>query len=354
MCRTFSALFLIECLVKILARGFIVGKHTYLHDAWNYLDLIVVIIGVMDFFPSDGSSNLSALRSLRVMRPLRLVTKFQDLKDNVIVLISCIPDLSNAVGLVAFILLVFGILGVQLFAGALRGVCFSIEDGQIRNSPSPCGFLMCHEGYKCLQLGENPSRGVVTFDYIGASMMTVYQVMTYEGWNDAMYAVQDSVHPITYLYFLGIIVTGPIFALQLFLVVISNKYNLVKAEEAAEKERTEAASKEEEEKALKLSSNILGMSETENETHGSCSVCGKDVYSHETRVREDNAYIHEKCLGQTAGKGASKWAAGKREHSDVTTCGHSFGIHVPDTTDKNDSDSTHSGTLSLQVWIQEI
>jgi len=174
--KFFSAVFLAECVVKVLALGFFVGRHTYLDDAFNYLDLFIVIVGVMDFFPSDGSSsNLSALRSLRVMRPLKLVTKFKDLREVVVILLSCIPDLNNAVGLVCFILLVFGILGVQLFQGVLRGVCFSIEDGSIRDSPSPCGYLSCGDGFECLTpgLGENPSRGVVTFDYIGSSMLTV-------------------------------------------------------------------------------------------------------------------------------------------------------------------------------------
>lgn len=306
------------------------------------------MIGVLDFFPSDGSSsNLSALRSLRVMRPLRLVTKFQDLKDVVVVLISCIPDLSNAVGLVAFVLLVFGILGVQLFAGALRGVCFSVEDGQIRDRPSPCGFLQCHVGYECLQLGENPSRGVVTFDYIGASMMTVFQVMTYEGWNDVMYALQDSVHPMTYLYFLSIIIVGPIFALQLFLVVISNKYNSIKAEEAAVKARSQAASHEETEsqlqKALTLESQIFETPEPEKQDpliKGSCSMCGKDVYDHEARIEEGNAFTHEKCLGKIAGNGASRWGA-QRQCSNVTviaTSGQSFGTDVPDANDEHDND----------------
>ena len=82
--RTFSALFLLECLMEILAMGFIVGKHAYLRDAWNYLDFVVVITGVLDFLPSDdSSSNLSSLRALRVMRPLRMVNKFPQLRETV-------------------------------------------------------------------------------------------------------------------------------------------------------------------------------------------------------------------------------------------------------------------------------
>ena len=72
--------------------------------------------------------------------------------------------------------------------------------------------------------------------------------MTYEGWSEIMYAVQDSSTPYGYFYFLLIIVLGPIFALQLFLVVISNKYNAVKAAEA------EAQSKEAKSRLAKESS----------------------------------------------------------------------------------------------------
>ena len=181
------------------------------------------------------------------MRPLRLVNKFPELRDTVKILVSCIPDLGNAVGLVSFILLISGILGIQLFGGVLRGVCFSIEDGSIRERESPCGYLSCGENFECLRLGENPSRGVVTFDYIGASMMTVFQIMTYEGWNDAMYGLQDSLSPYCYFYFIAIIVSGPIFALQLFLVVISNKYNSVKREE----QQTNGSANAEEAEAMK-------------------------------------------------------------------------------------------------------
>jgi len=169
-------LFLVECLAKILALGFMVGPHTYLHDAWNYLDLAVVIVGVLDFFPSDGSSNFSALRSMRVMRPLKLVTKYPDLKNVVSVILKCVPDLSNVVGLVVFLLLVFGILGVQLFSGVLRGRCYGIETGKLRETDDPCGFMPCATAHFCMPLGQNPGRGFVAFDNIGSAVLTVVNI----------------------------------------------------------------------------------------------------------------------------------------------------------------------------------
>jgi hypothetical protein len=63
----------------------------------------------------------------------------------------------------------------------------------------------------------------------------VYQVITYEGWSDIQYGVQDGSGPYVWVYFLAIIVLGPIFALNLFLVVLSKTYGAAKLKENLEK-----------------------------------------------------------------------------------------------------------------------
>lgn len=37
--------FLAECLLKIIALGFILRRHSYMRDGWNVADFIVVIAG---------------------------------------------------------------------------------------------------------------------------------------------------------------------------------------------------------------------------------------------------------------------------------------------------------------------
>lgn len=187
----FNVCFMMECLCKVTAWGFCVGPFTYLRDSWNFLDFFIVIIGVLDFIPEDpnsaGSSNLSSLRSLRVMRPLRAVTKFPELRFLIVLLLQCVPMLSNVLGLCSFIFLVFGILGVQLFQGLLRGQCYSFQDGSI-HAPFPCslasngGSAQCPANYECLLLGRNPAQGIVNFDSIGGAVMSIFQIMTLEGW----------------------------------------------------------------------------------------------------------------------------------------------------------------------------
>ena len=46
--EVFTILFAIEMVLKIMAQGFIIHKNAYLRDAWNWLDTVVVVTGVMD------------------------------------------------------------------------------------------------------------------------------------------------------------------------------------------------------------------------------------------------------------------------------------------------------------------
>jgi hypothetical protein len=43
----FTIIFLVEMIIKIIARGFFMHKHAYLRDALNWLDFIVVVSGTI-------------------------------------------------------------------------------------------------------------------------------------------------------------------------------------------------------------------------------------------------------------------------------------------------------------------
>ena len=199
-----------------------------------------MIIGLLDFFPSGGSmGNLSALRSLRVLRPLRAITKFPQLKFLVILLLKCLPMLANVINLLTFIFFIFGILGVQLFGGQLRGGCYNIDNGASVPTASggPCSVLLggdslCRYEQECLLLAENPNNDMSSFDSILLAFISIFQIMTLSGWTDILYAVQGAYSRLMFIYFMFLIVIGPIFAVQLFLVVIAKTHADEKAEMA--------------------------------------------------------------------------------------------------------------------------
>lgn len=72
----FLALFTIECILKIIAFGFIFHPEAYLRSGWNALDFGIVVIGLMNLILSfiSPTVNVKALRAFRVLRPLRLVS----------------------------------------------------------------------------------------------------------------------------------------------------------------------------------------------------------------------------------------------------------------------------------------
>lgn len=107
----FQILYTIEMVLKILALGFILNKGSYLRDSWNILDFVIVMSGYLNYLMA-GSTNLSVLRSFRVIRPLRTISSIQGLRVIVQSLISALPLLRDTILVLLFFFLIFGIAGV--------------------------------------------------------------------------------------------------------------------------------------------------------------------------------------------------------------------------------------------------
>jgi hypothetical protein len=112
----FSIIFIVECLTKIVAMGFILYKNAYLRTAWNVLDFFVVIILVLEMLPGGHMKNYSSIkvfRTLRLLRPLRSIQKVPRLRILVTTLLRSIMGLLNVTLFLIFIASVFSILGVH-------------------------------------------------------------------------------------------------------------------------------------------------------------------------------------------------------------------------------------------------
>lgn len=116
----FVSIFFIEFILKSLAMGLVFEENTYLRDGWNFIDFLVVISSVMSFFPN--SIKLSALRTIRILRPLRSINAIKGNNDRLInslgmrllvsSLLKSLPDLANVVVFLLFIVILFAILGM--------------------------------------------------------------------------------------------------------------------------------------------------------------------------------------------------------------------------------------------------
>jgi Ion transport protein len=119
--KGFTSIFVFEAILKIMAFGFILHKRAYLRNPWNALDFLVVLISLMSLIPSVP--NLKALRTMRVIRPLRSINAIPSMKRLVATLLLSIPRMGYLVGFLMFVIVVFAILGMQIFKRDLYYRC---------------------------------------------------------------------------------------------------------------------------------------------------------------------------------------------------------------------------------------
>lgn len=68
------AFFALEMMIKMIAMGGW-GRGTYLADSWNRLDFFIVMSGALEYFLQVENLNLTAIRTIRVLRPLRAINR---------------------------------------------------------------------------------------------------------------------------------------------------------------------------------------------------------------------------------------------------------------------------------------
>uniref|UniRef100_A0A8C1XHP8 Calcium channel, voltage-dependent, T type, alpha 1H subunit a n=1 Tax=Cyprinus carpio TaxID=7962 RepID=A0A8C1XHP8_CYPCA len=222
------AFFAVEMVIKMIALG-IFGSKCYLGDTWNRLDFFIVMAGMMEYSLDGHNASLSAIRTVRVLRPLRAINRVPSMRILVTLLLDTLPMLGNVLLLCFFVFFIFGIVGVQLWAGLLRNRCFmpdnvkapyymneegednpficsaNKENGMLRCSQVPhlkegvectlnasppghaysgldgTGNSSCvnwNQYYNVCKPGElNPHKGAVNFDNIGYAWIAIFQVI---------------------------------------------------------------------------------------------------------------------------------------------------------------------------------
>ncbi|XP_056153363.1 voltage-dependent T-type calcium channel subunit alpha-1G [Lampris incognitus] len=279
------AFFAIEMVIKMVALG-IFGKKCYLGDTWNRLDFFIVVAGMLEYSLNLQNVSFSAVRTVRVLRPLRAINRVPSMRILVTLLLDTLPMLGNVLLLCFFVFFIFGIVGVQLWAGLLRNRCFlednfsfplSVELGKYYHTenddenPFICsqprdngmrecssvpflyeeGGLQCKldmESYNstdnttcvnwnkyytnCSAGNFNPFKGAINFDNICYAWIAIFQVITLEGWVDIMYFVMDAHSFYNFIYFILLIIIGSFFMINLCLVVIATQFSETKQRES--------------------------------------------------------------------------------------------------------------------------
>ena len=117
----FTIMFSLEAVVKIIASGFIRHPGAYLRNGWNWLDWVVVVMSWVSMLP--GVENFSAIRTVRVLRPLRTMSRIPGMGVIVGAMLKSLRPLSNVMLLCGVVFFVFGILGIQFWYNMPKSHC---------------------------------------------------------------------------------------------------------------------------------------------------------------------------------------------------------------------------------------
>ncbi|KAK2817421.1 hypothetical protein Q5P01_025612 [Channa striata] len=142
--------FALEMVIKMVALG-IFGRRCYLGDTWNRLDFFIVMAGMVEYSLDLQNVNFTAIRTVRVLRPLKAINRVPSMRILVNLLLDTLPMLGNVLLLCFFVFFIFGIIGVQLWAGLLRNRCYPEE-----NFTLPAGISLPRPYYMADDDDERP------------------------------------------------------------------------------------------------------------------------------------------------------------------------------------------------------
>jgi len=87
-------------------------------SGWNWFDLIIVLISLFTLGLGSGIPGINTLRLFRAFRVIRLFKRIPSLKRIVEGVIQSIPGVGNAFIVLALIMAIWSILGVEFYSGA--------------------------------------------------------------------------------------------------------------------------------------------------------------------------------------------------------------------------------------------
>ncbi|XP_043564807.1 voltage-dependent L-type calcium channel subunit alpha-1C [Chiloscyllium plagiosum] len=242
----FLIIFTVEAFLKVIAYGLLFHPNAYLRNGWNLLDFIIVVVGLFSAIleqatkaeginPIGGKAagfDVKALRAFRVLRPLRLVSGVPSLQVVLNSIIKAMVPLLHIALLVLFVIIIYAIIGLELFMGKMHKTClFNETDTVAEEEPAPCSLNIghgrrCSNGTLCKSGWVGPNDGITNFDNFAFAMLTVFQCITMEGWTDVLYWMQDAMgYELPWVYFVSLVIFGSFFVLNLVLGVLSGEFS---------------------------------------------------------------------------------------------------------------------------------
>lgn len=165
-------IFVVELLAKLWTYGL-----RFFRSGWNVFDMIIIGIALL-----PDSQGLSVLRGLRVLRVLRVVSIAPSLRRVVEGLLKALPGMASVFMLMGILFYIAAVMATQLYGE------------------------------------EFPDR----FGDLAGSALTLFQVMTMEGWADGVVRPVMEIHPYAWLFFIPFIFATSFAVMNLLVGLIVN------------------------------------------------------------------------------------------------------------------------------------
>lgn len=160
-------------------------RSRFFRGGWNVFDFAIVAIA---WLPAAGP--LSVLRALRIMRVLRLVSVVPQMRTVVGALFKALPGMASILAVLVLVFYIAAVMATKLFGAAFPE----------------------------------------WFGGIGASMYSLFQIMTLESWSMGVVRPVMEVHPNAWLFFVPFIVVTTFSVLNLFIAMIVNSMQSLQSE----------------------------------------------------------------------------------------------------------------------------
>jgi voltage-gated sodium channel len=176
----------------------------FFRDAWSVFDFVIVAVA---WLPSAGP--LSVLRALRIIRALRLLTIVPQMRTVIGALFRALPGMGSVIAVLMLVFYVAAVMATKLFAA------------------------------------DFPE----WFGSVGASMYSLFQIMTLESWSMGIVRPVMEQYPYAWLFFVPFIIVTSFAVLNLFIALIVNSMQSMQAE-TNDNVRAEALAAHDEREAL--------------------------------------------------------------------------------------------------------
>jgi len=170
--KTVLTIFVLELSLKLYAFGF-----AFFRSAWNLFDLFVVGVGLL-----PQTDSLSALRGLRVIRAMRLLSVVPQMRAVVQALLDALPGMGAVIVMLSIVYYVFGVMATIMYGDAFD----------------------------------------LWFGTLARSLYSLFQIMTLESWSMGIVRPVMETFPLAWAFFVPFIIITAFSVLNLFIGLLVN------------------------------------------------------------------------------------------------------------------------------------